>query len=222
MVTFTRHCSRIPESGFRSSAKDYDDSNLNVIIAAWRHGNPGAGEELYRRFFGPVTTIVEHYLNRRFRIRFDVEDMVQQVFFDLLNQLRHRYMCFASDAGATVWIRSFARNRVVKRVRHESAAKRSVARERREQLDGSWASILVDRRTQTTRSTEACLDERIDGLPALSQLEPVCLSIMRLYRSGKSQLEVASALGLTTRTIRRKTKIIREVLAPQLSNDRTI
>ncbi len=183
---------------------------LNTLVSSWHNGDKLAGDQLYSALSGTVQSAVEYYLNRRFRVRVAVEDLVQDVFLDILKKFRRELTLFSSPTALRAWTWRYARHKVCKRISRETAAKRSVDRESRISGDEQLEDCLTDYRNARVKASHH-LQGRLTLIWAVAKnLDATCQTIVTLMEAGVPQVTIAEQLGVTTRTIRRKLKIIRD------------
>ncbi len=203
MVDFTSQGRMAHESWNQPRRVRLQLSALNKLVDDWHAGDAAAGEEMYHRFLPSVHSVVNNHLNRRFQVRFDADDMTQTIFLKLLQQLRVKRYYFSGDAGLAGWVRHFARNVVIKRIKFELAKKRSPDREERLSESSSQGDRLAAGNP---------LNDLRDILPVVEQLDPVCCRIVSMLLDGRMQAEIARDLGISTRSVRRKIALIRNAI----------
>jgi RNA polymerase sigma factor (sigma-70 family) len=193
-------------------SRSHDHDSVNSLIANWKSGDDGAAEVLYRRYIDSVTRTVACHLTAKFRDRIGTEDMVQNVFLAVFIRLKKDTINFRNDASFGCWIRRFAKNKVRRCIRYEVAMKRSINREA-----GSLNQMAANE-----GSYELATDHRVTAVDHLIQRETLvelrrtldrkCYRVVEMLMAGYNQAEIAKIVRLSSRTIRRRIKVIREVL----------
>lgn len=198
-------------SGVNCLNDRHQSNSLNALVTAWHLGDRAAGDRLCSALFSTVQSSVDHYLNRRFRLRADVADVVQDVFLDMLKKFRGSHPQFKSTAAFKAWVWRYARHKVLKRISRESAAKRAVDRESRTRDGESLETYITDYRVARSATLENSRERLLRALAVVRVVDPTCYQVLRMMQAGTSQIEIAKRLNVTTRTIRRKMEKIRAI-----------
>lgn len=188
------------------------DCQINALLRGWHEGDSNAGDQLFRLYSDRVTNVVRFYLNPRFRTRVGIDDVVQTIFLTLLTKAKNQLLSFQGDASFGHWLRNFAKNIVRKRIQHEQAKKRDVARDCQAKSGVDLDAISCQECSLHNQPAELCeFKEMVHN--AMERLDSLQQQIVQLARDGYSQVEIAEQLRLSTRTIRRRTLKIRECFA---------
>jgi RNA polymerase sigma-70 factor (ECF subfamily) len=191
--------------------------HVGRLIAAWRKGDQQAATRLFDRYADRVERIVKNHLNSRFRGRVGVDDLRQIVFCDVFCRLRKDPIHFDNDRCFRNWISGIARNRTIKQIDFESAAKRTVCREVRSNGSTTLESIVDSRVSARPIAPDEALAQRQVIEKAVSEFDAISRSVIELISAGYSQQEVAERLNVTDRTVRRKLQIIRRVIDSRIN-----
>src|SRR5438445_4058176 len=101
------HPERRPGAGHMDDAAEF-----GRLLGGLRSGDPGAADELYRRYGGFIRAAVRRQLHDRLRTRFDSLDFVQDVWVSLLAVPADRYT-FDSPQALLVFLNRVAYRKVV-------------------------------------------------------------------------------------------------------------
>lgn len=186
--------------------------SANGLISAWRAGNREAGAELCRRYAGHIRGAVCRQLGPALQARMGEEDLVQSIVMALLSRLRQGKIRFRNDASFGCWLRKFARHRTLKRIAFEFAQCRTPQREVRIVADPHHEQGVAEaansmRRGRDTGHQESPLETIIarEFLARVRQRLPTSdRRIVELLVQGYPQIEIATLIGVTTRTVRRR------------------
>lgn len=167
---------------------------------------------VYRRFVNRLRQLTRCHLGTRVRQRIDPEDVVQSVFKSFF----HRYQQgeFELESWNSLWglLALMAIRKCKTRIRALLAECRDI---RREVSPGdSHAQPLLQRNEPTTEEV-VLYQDLIDWI--LREAQPEHKLIIRLLLAGDNQLEIAQAVGVSPRTVRRTIRIIREWLFHKLA-----
>ena len=183
------------------SVRAVADAETAAFDELWRAVRAGESVE-YRQLVQDCTPylleVVRRRLDRRLRPRFDSIDFTQAVWASFVAKLE-RMPNIASAEELRAYLAQMAANKVVDEVRRQLAAhKRNVDR----QLvnpPSDVLNLLVKR--QPTPSQIAMADERLERLKAGRSREHQ--QIIQLRIEGEKVPEIATAVGLSQRQVRR-------------------
>jgi RNA polymerase sigma-70 factor (ECF subfamily) len=176
-------------------------TELESLIRRCNQGDKRAWEELYARFHGLISSVVNKY---GMPGTDEVEDMTQEVFINLFKALKN----YDPARPIEAYILSIARRVRISRLRKISAQKRGGGNPGNrvlDALDGSdeessvaVASPADDQETRLIRAQEKRLLRR-----ALSDLSEACRSILAMrYEEGLSYKQMSEALVVKEGTLR--------------------
>jgi RNA polymerase sigma-70 factor (ECF subfamily) len=166
-----------------------------------REGSPEASRELYDRYGHHILRVVRRKLHSKLRPKFDSLDFVQDVWASFFAAEPHEQKRFETPSALCAYLAQVASNKVADAFRMRlQRQKYNVNREN--SLDGSaafHAQTLIG--PDPTGSQLAVANETYDRL---TQGQPAHHGrILELLHQGHSHLEIATALGVNEKTIRR-------------------
>ena len=195
----------------------YPSSNITDIPS--RAEKVAADDELLRRmaggdeqalgiFYDRWNPLVHGVVLRILRQRDDVEDVVEETFWQAWRQAS-RYE--GSRGSAQTWLLTIARSRALDRVR-------ALKRQREEPLDGESGSAAVVQASDSDASMGAeSAERRTIVLAALSELPAEQREALELgYYSGLSQSEIATRTGEPLGTIKTRMRLAMQKLKVRL------
>jgi RNA polymerase sigma factor (TIGR02999 family) len=181
-------------------------TELAELIQRARRGDPGADEAAFEALYADLRRLARARLMRNRRnTLLDTTALVNEAYLRLARveglrpEDRHSYLAYASRAMRSI---------VVDFVRARAAARRGGQAER------------VTLTTGTAERVSAGEDEILKVHEALEELAAIDERLVRVvemrYFAGLTQQEVAEALGVTERTVRRDWEKARHLLAAAL------
>ncbi|MEO8335172.1 MAG: sigma-70 family RNA polymerase sigma factor [bacterium] len=178
-----------------------DDAELIRRMAA-------GDEQSLTAFYDRWNSLVHAVVLRILRQRDDVEDVVEEVFWQSWRQA-NRYL--AARGSVQTWLLTIARSRALDRVR-------SVKRLREEPLEGESGESIVQQASESDASMDAeSAERRVIVMAALSELPPEQREALELgYYSGLSQSEIAERTGHALGTIKTRMRLAMQKLKAPL------
>ncbi|HKU41940.1 MAG TPA: sigma-70 family RNA polymerase sigma factor [Polyangiales bacterium] len=173
-----------------------DDEDL---VARWSRGDRRAGQDLYNRHFAAVRDFF------RGRAAANVDELVQQTFFDLVQALQR----YRGDSSVRTFILSIARNKLYE---HYRKASRSPA------ADLSVSS-LRDPRTSPSRALARRQESNAVSAAMQSIPRDMQIALELMYREGLSPVEIATALELPLNTVYSRIHRARALLRDRLMQE---
>jgi len=170
------------------------DENFDRLMRELADGSESAAEEFLQAFGPLVFRIVRRRLGVR-SPRFDSADIAQAVWASFFGREKN-VARFASPNDLVRYLAVMATNRVRKSKRDLALQKRAVSRE--VSLENALAELPAD---SLTASQLAIADETWERLLAATPHSQQQILFLRL--EGKSQEEIATVLGVSTRTVGR-------------------
>ena len=173
------------------------------LIERWLRGAEDAATDLHGMYLDKLLRLVRRNVATQFDGKFDAEDVAQSVFRSLFRGIGENR--FAPESEEQVWglLRHIALWKVRNRVEHYQAAKRNVA------LEDSASAIF--RQLSTPSDAEAVEFYDLIG-STVKTLRPPERRTMELMIEGRSTSEIATELQVTTKSVQRYQKRIRERL----------
>ena len=174
-----------------------------------RQGNNAAAEQIWTRFFDRLVNVARHEMQTANRRVADEEDVASIVLASLCSQAEKGQLpdiLNRDDLWRMLLVR--LRNEVVDHVRSDTRAKRGSGKVRG---DSIWEQTLgLDGLDGLEPTPQLLMEMEEELLLLLSKLPNVLMrTIANLKMQGYSNLEIASQLLVSERTIERKLSIIR-------------
>lgn len=150
--------------------------------------------------------LVASRLNRRYIGTVEPEDVIQSAMASFFHAARHSRIDVSSNLPMWRLLATFARRKMARPIESRSAHKRG-GRQERVSLDAAEA-LWADKSTadHNSEATELIESLRID---LTSELWDVCERLL----AGQMQSEIAEALSIDERTVRRRVVAIRQAIA---------
>lgn len=175
-------------------------SPFEELMQRVRDGCPEATKQLVSEYGPHILSVVRRRLHQRLRARFDSFDFVQDVWASFFTSPPPRQE-FAQPEDLIAYLVKMARNKVVNEFRQNvQTQKRNLNREH--SLDGSAAheaACLIG--PDPTPSQVFLAEERWQELLAAQPKH--YQQILDLRRQGMSPSDIAKAVGMNERTVRR-------------------
>jgi RNA polymerase sigma factor (sigma-70 family) len=185
-----------------------------VLLERFRGGDDRAAEALFARYFERLTALARSRLSARLARRVDPEDIALSVYRSFFVEAREGR--FVLGRGGDLWrlLSSIAGHKLLKRVRHEGAARRSFAAE--VPLDPAAEERICGRPSDPTPEDAAALADELER--AFSLLDPFGRRVLELRLQGLRISEIAEDAGRSERSVRRALVQIRGLLADRLDD----
>jgi RNA polymerase sigma-70 factor (ECF subfamily) len=173
---------------------------LQDLMQRLRDGSQTAAQELYERYGHHILRVVRRKLDRKLRAKFDSVDFMQSVWTSFFVNPSHQF-AFERPEELIAFLAKLAHNKLVDAQRQRyGTEKYNVNRER--SLEGSAAqeaARVVDRQPTPSQLVvaEEHWDRLLEGQPDHYQ------RILILLRQGYTHEEIAQAVGVNEKTIRR-------------------
>ena len=201
-------CNQSVSGGFELAAEvsvQALDEDVRLMLA-FREGDVGAFDRLFRRWSGPLL----RYLERMVRDAASAEDLVQEAFLRV-HRSRERY---SPDARFSTWLYRIATNLALnelRRPRHKAVHSSTDDEQARPLASGGPAvDEVVDARRMGGR-----VEDELARLPE-KQRAALCLAAVE----GFSYAEVAQALDVTQQAVKSLVHRARSTLAERLRENR--
>ena len=178
----------------------------DALLRHWKSGDEAAAEILSERYTLRLVALVASRLNRRYIGTVEPEDVVQSAMASFFHAARHSRIEVSSNLSMWRLLATFARRKMARSIESRSAHKRG-GRQERVSLDAAEA-LWADKSTadHNSEATELIESLRID---LTSELWDVCERLL----AGQMQSEIAEALSIDERTVRRRVVAIRQAIA---------
>jgi RNA polymerase sigma factor (sigma-70 family) len=185
-----------------------------VLLERFRGGDDLAAEAIFARYFERLTALARSRLSSRLARRTDPEDIALSVYRSFFVEAREgRYVL---GRGGDLWrlLSSIASHKLLKRVRHESAARRSFAAE--VPLDPAAEERICGRPSDPKPEDALALADELER--AFSLLDPFGRRVLELRLQGLRISEIAEHTGRSERSVRRSLAQVRDLLADRLND----
>ena len=177
-----------------------DDHRFRELLLLWRAGDEAAASELYQRFGPYIRLVIRRKLDKRLRIIFDAEDLIQDVWASLLMTDPNNYT-FETIRSFQMFLNQIAHNKLTDAFRrYIGAKKQGTARltSIEETGDGNEIGFLSRASSPSESVIAAEVWERL-----LSRVPADHRVILERIREGYTYDEIAGMYRLSTRTIKR-------------------
>jgi DNA-directed RNA polymerase specialized sigma24 family protein len=183
-----------------------------LLLDKFRAGDEPAAEALFTRYFERLTALARSRLSSRLAQRADPEDIVLSVYRSFFVKAREgRYVL---GRGGDLWrlLSSITCKKLLKRVRHERAARRSVDVE--VPLDPGNEAGISGRPSNPTPEDALELADELERV--FSLLDLFGRRVLELRLQGLQVTKIADDTGRSERSVRRSLAQIRDLLADRL------
>ena len=181
------------------------EDEFATLMDQVRAGSDHAFHELVEKYGRHVLRAVRRKLNTSLRSKFDSADFVQAVWASFFES-RERILAFPTAAALVEFLSQMARNKVTDECRRRFVMQGKNVN--RELPLHSTANVPDLASRGPTASERVMADEQMQGLITGQPSE--CRQIVALMREGATQGEIAAALGVAPRTIRRVLRRLRQ------------
>ncbi len=181
-----------------------------ILLERFREGDEGAAEAIFARYFDRLTALARARLSARLARRADPEDIALSAYRSFFVEARAGR--FVLGRGGDLWrlLAAIAGHKLLKRARHEGAARRSMAAE--VSLEGAAGAPSAG----PTAEEAVALADEVER--ALGLLDPFAGRVLELRLRGLALAEIAAEAGRSERSVRRALARIREALAGRLGD----
>jgi RNA polymerase sigma-70 factor (ECF subfamily) len=183
------------------------------LVSGLREGDEHAARHIVEHFTEPLVAVARRQIGARLRRRVDPEDIVQSTYRSLFGRMRDGQ--YQLGNGQDLWklLVTLTLNKVRRKAKFHSAARRSVLVEQ---------SHLPDLQSAETNLTEPSAEDAAELLDLLQQFIasiPVReRAILELRLQGYASSEIAEKTGRAQRTVRRTLQQLRERLQDWLKD----
>ena len=187
---------------------DPTDWTSLVLLERYRAGDHLAAEEIFARYFDRLKALARTHLADRLARRIDPEDVVLSAyrsFFIAAGDGR-----YTLGRGGDLWrlLAGITKHKLLHRVRHELAERRSAARD--EFLDRLAAGAVAAARPVPDWQAAVELADELELVCA--RLDPFARRVLELRLQGLRLVEIAADTDRAERSVRRALAAIRDLL----------
>jgi RNA polymerase sigma factor (sigma-70 family) len=163
------------------------------LLAGLNAGDPRAAADAFVEFEPYLRMVIRRQVAHSVRAKFDSTDIVQSVWADVVDGLRHLKWTFQQREQLRAFLVKMTRNRLIDRLRQQRGALvHEVALEQNETLAVATASSV----SEDFYAAELW-DQMLDICP------PTHCRVLELKRGGASLSEIAAQTGLHQSSVRR-------------------
>jgi RNA polymerase sigma factor (sigma-70 family) len=186
-----------------------------ILLERFRGGDDSAAEALFTRYFERLTLLARSRLSPRVARRTDPEDIVLSVYRSFFVGVREGR--FTLGRGGDLWrlLASITKHKLLRRVRHEHADRRSVEREC--SLDQVDEGTFPRHEPGPSPQEALALADELER--AFAQLDPFGRRVLELRLQGTPIEAIAEDTGRAERSVRRTLARIRILLAGRFDDD---
>ena len=175
-------------------------NQLQELARQWESGNAEAGNEFIERIQPLVRYHIRKLSYERFASRVDTNDLAQIVLQKIAEVAGRGDLARNVAQVFYAWLQRFVKNTVTREIRNHCAQKRDWRRQ--SQFDEATTFRFKDPRE--SMELKLMVEEVIDNL------SPEERELARQLACGNSQAEIAAALNVHPRTIRRRIAALRK------------
>lgn len=184
----------------------HSESN-HELLNAWRAGDQEAARILFLRYQSRLIALARSRLARKLARRLDPEDIVLSAYRSFFVSARDGRTEVNADGDLWPLLATIVLRKVTRQARHHSAARRAIDDELSQQ--SNWGEHLIGSRESEVEHA-AILDDEVERL--LSQLDSTASEVLVQTLQGNDTATIASAMGISDRSVRRALERIRSLL----------
>ena len=184
------------------------DLSGDELLRRWKLGDERAASVLVDRYTLRLVALVASRLNRRFQDTIDPEDVVQSAMGSFFAAARQSRLRISQSVSLWHLLAAFAKRKMLRTIERQSAAKRGGEFQRvgLDERVHAWEADPSEARSEAVEELLRAMDEELP-----SQLREVLDHLL----AGRTRKEIAEALNLTERTVRRRVVRLRDILASE-------
>jgi len=181
------------------------------LIERWRSGDEQAAAALYQRYVERISQLVSGHLSAKLAQRLDADDVVQSVFRTVFRRSQAGSFTFEGDGDLWKLLATISLNKARSHARRNTSQKRDIGREAQLAEGDDLGNYMAMRLSDPPDIADAvAFNETLATL--FDRLPDAEAVILQGRLEGRSQLEIAEQLGVTTRTVRRKLQMIQRTV----------
>ena len=175
-------------------------NQLKELAVQWELGSKEAGNSFIER----IEPLIRHHVRKlsydRFESRVDRHDLVQIVLQKIAEVAGKGKLANQVSESFYAWLRGFVKNTVMREIRNHCAQKRDWRRQT--QFDEAISIQIQDHRK--------AMDLKLTVEEIFATLKPEEQELAYQLANGDSQAEIAAALNVHPRTVRRRITALRK------------
>lgn len=188
-----------------------EGAEFQTLLTGFRAGDQLAAEELCRRYGPVIRAAVRRHLHERLRTQFDSLDFVQDVWVSLLTTPPGRYT-FETPRVLLAFLTRVARDKVIDAARRHAEARIGDGLREPATPDRDGAAVDELPSPAPTPDHWAIAGERWEQI--LGRVPPHFRPIVERLREGYTYDQIARMVGVSTRTIKRIVRTLKEQADP--------
>lgn len=204
-------------------AESREVGSISACFAKLAAGDDEAVRQLWERYFDSLLGVARKHLGPAPRRSFDEEDVAVSVFECLRRGAQEgRFVAMRDRTELWKLLVTIAKQKAIDRVRHETAQKRGggavYGESDRQQTGGAHADVhSIDDLIASEPTPEELAQIEEQKMRLFSLLRDGSVRRVAVYRlQGYTNQETASLLGITTRSVERKLRLIRQTWQREL------
>jgi RNA polymerase sigma factor (sigma-70 family) len=183
------------------------------LLREWKSGDERAAEVLLDRYAIRLVALVAGRLNRRYQSTVDPSEIVQSAMGSFFDAAKHSRIQVSTSVSMWRLLATFARRKMARSIERQTAIKRG-GDQTRVPLES------IESHAPISGETEQETDEFVVTLKA--ELPVELFEVIERLLAGQTQREIADALGIDERTVRRRVSRARELLDPEANTKRSV
>jgi RNA polymerase sigma-70 factor (ECF subfamily) len=176
------------------------------LVDRWRAGDQDAARLLFDRYVDRLAALARQRIGQRMAARVDADDVVQSVFRTFFGRLREGQYSIADQDDVCKLLVRITVHKTLRQVEYQGAARRDPGHEA-PQGDCSPERMMELLSKQPSPETAISFLDELEHF--LSELRPDERQILERRFQGQSNEEVAAALGVSDRKVRRVIERVR-------------
>lgn len=173
-----------------------NDLTILTLVQKIRDREPDAADELVKRYRPVIMRVIRRRLGRQLRPMCDTEDFAQALWKSIFENAEN-LATFASDDALASYLCQIAVNKVASAARSNATLKRDVQRQAPLGNENQRQLFAADPTPSEAASGKELWEQLLDGLT------PPQRRIAEMRIEGHTVDEIAAALGVNERTVRR-------------------
>lgn len=176
--------------------------NGTDLLQRWRDGDEDAATAIYERYAEPLAHVVSQHIAKRFRARFEEDDVVNSLLGTFLRRARDGQFTVETEGDLWSLLVTIGLNKVRRRIRREQAEMRNPQREASLNVPGGYEEAIFAAGTyQATPEDIAACEEILQLLS--ERLSPSERVIWHDRLDGHTYGAIALRTGFSEKTVQR-------------------
>ena len=172
------------------------------LFSRLKEGDEGAAEEIFERYLHRLSALAKNRLSQKIQRRVDAEDVVQSAYRTFFRNAREDRYELSRSGDLWRLLAAITVNKTLRQVEFHRAAKRSVNHEAALPTDDNAAKqVMQSFAREPTAEEELALADEIEAF--MQPLNPLDRQVLNMRLQDFDSEEIATAIGRSTRTVRR-------------------